>query len=248
MLDHKEKELLEEGLPLLQLDDEIETVHGHTSDKNYDEKNEREITGEIEKNLPFSVENEELVNTSSTMRPTRKKLTEFNHLLERKTFRMLRKYYKNTFHSFVDPKIFKKKVKTMTPQEMDQLVLSYMKTEFDFLVGLLHGNELIQMTECLKRIILSDRFNKCERVTYGMDFANTRSLFNKYSTRALNEFICIPCNSILLVHFFLKHGKNESYVQNDVDKQKLQRQMQCLVRVAFNYLPPSFVEIYSHAN
>lgn len=247
VLDHKEKELLEEGLPLLQLDDEVETFHDHNSNRDI-ERSEEEVCGEIDRDHPFSVENEELINTTSTKNQIKKKLTEFNHLLERKTFRMMRKYYKNTFHDSVDAKIFKKKVKTMTPEEMDNLVLNYMKTEFGFLVGLLAGNELIQMITWLKRIILSDRFNKCERVTYGMDFASTRSLFNKYSTRALNEFICIPCNSILLVHFYLKHGKNESYVQRDVDKQKLERQMQCLVKVAFNYLPPTFCEIYSHAN
>lgn len=131
---------------------------------------------------------------------------------------------------------------------MDQLVLSYMKVEFDFLIGLLAANELIQMITCLKRIILSDRFNKGERVTTRIDFTTTRNLFNKYSTRALNEFINIPANSILFIHFYLKEGRTLSHTQRDVDQQKLEKQMRCLIKVAFNYLPPNFREIYSHAN
>lgn len=245
-LSQKEKELLVEGLPILQIDDDVETFHEPGSNSCTQHQDKTTLSESGEPSVKVTQDVEEVIDTTPV--PSRKKTTEFNHLLERKTFRMLRKYYKWTFEKFATPFQYKKKVKTMSPEEMDQLVLSYMKVEFDFLIGLLAANELIQMITCLKRIILSDRFNKGERVTTRIDFTTTRNLFNKYSTRALNEFINIPANSILFIHFYLKEGRTLSHTQRDVDQQKLEKQMRCLIKVAFNYLPPNFREIYSHAN
>lgn len=247
VLTDKHKELLEEGLPELRLDDEGFTTPGFNSNCQSPQR-EMSVDNQSQKREENFGEVEEVIDTTSNATRSRKKTTEFNNILERKVFRALRKYYKNAFETFGAPQRYKKRVKTMSPEEMDQMVLQYMKVEFDFLVGYLAGNELIQMITCLKRIILSDRYNKCERVTYGIDFTTTRNVFNKYSTKALNDFISIPTNSILLVHFFLKQGRQWIQRQNDVDMQKLERQFQCLVKIGFNHLPPSFVEIYSHAN
>ena len=247
-LTEREKELIEEGLPLLRLDEEeFETFHDiNISESNQHLSQEKTTLERSKEGTVKDTEEEEVIDTCTVQQQTRKKSTEFNHLLERKTFRMMRKYYKNTFEQFAIPFNYKNNVKTMDPHEMDNLVGNYMREEFDFLLGMLAANEMHLMLTCLKRIILSDRFNKWERVTYGVDFTTSRNLFNKYSTKALNEFISIPPNSILLVHFYLKQGKKLSFCQNDVDKHKLERQMQWLVKEAFGFLPPQFVEVYSH--
>jgi hypothetical protein len=243
-LTDKEKELLDEGLPILTIESDLETFHEPEISRQI-QTTEKTTQGES-KDDHFKDYEEEIIDTTPNIVRTRKKTTEFNHLLERKTFRMMRKYYKKSFERFASPYNYKTNVKIMNPEEMDQLVIGYMKSEFDFLLGLLAGNELMQMAVCLKRIILSDRYNKGDRVTYGIDFTTVRNLFNRYSTKALNEFISIPVNSILIVHFYLKQGKILSFTQNDVDRQKLNHQMQWLIRVAFGYLPPNFVEVYSH--
>lgn len=242
-LSSQEKELIEEGLPILQIDEEYETFP-EPDDNSRIVLQEGTTMSECGENTRKNGETEDNNDTTPDSNRKRKKTTEFNNVLERKAFRMMRKYYKSTFEKFATPFNYKKNVKTMSPEEMDQLLCNYVKIEFDFLVSLLTGNELIQMITCLKRIILSDRYNKRERVTYGLDFTTTRNLFNKYSTNALYDFIGIPTNSILFVHFFMKQGRTLCRSQNDVDKQKLEKQMGCLIKVSFEYLPAKFVEVY----
>mmetsp|Transcript_7481 Transcript_7481/g.8499 ORF Transcript_7481/g.8499 Transcript_7481/m.8499 type:complete len:212 (+) Transcript_7481:602-1237(+) len=195
-----------------------------------------------------NIDEVENIDTMPSIKKERKKTTEFNHLLERKTFRMLRKYFKTSFEKFAEIYQYKKRIRVMPVAELDILIVEYIRKEFDFLAGLFAGNELSQIVMCLKRVILSDRYNKCEMATFNIDFTSTRKLFNKYSHKAFNEWIGIPTNSILLVHFYLKHGKDQSFLQKDVNKEKLLAQMQVLVRNAFSYLPPYFVEVYSHEN
>lgn len=48
---------------------------------------------------------------------------------------MLRKFYKYSFEKFTEPFNFKKRVKFMASEEMDQMIIEYMRNEFGFLVG-----------------------------------------------------------------------------------------------------------------
>ena len=246
-IDLKHKELMDEGLPVLQLED-VETFQWNNSHLTCQRRDSSIISmsgSEMRKDTPENDEDEEMIDTKSSTKRVKKKSTEERHLLERKTFRMLRKYYKSSFETFAEVYQYKSRVRIMSSEEMDQLIIEYMKNEFDFLVGMLEGNELAHMIICLKRIILSDRSQKFERVSLGLDFSTTRTLFNKYSYKAFDEWIAIPTNSIILVHFYLKQGKKLCSLQKDVNEQMLETQMQSLIKHAFYYLPPVFVEIYS---
>ena len=187
-------------------------------------------------------EREELISTKNLQK-------EANNLLERKIFRMMRKYYKSTFEGFAEPFNFKKLIRNdLTPDDLDSLIINFLKQELGVLIGCLDDNLLTLMMLCVKRIILADRSNKFYPATIGIDFSTTKNLFHKYSSKALYNFISIPTNSILLVHFYLKQGKDLIFAQNDVDQHKLFEKMVGLLSVAFTYLPPQFHSIYSEKN
>jgi len=250
-IDPKHKELLEEGLPLIPIENDEDSLTFMNSTSTAKQGNVSEICQESspirdQENLVGEHQARELNPARELCKGgAKRKTTEFNHLLERKTFRMLRKYYKNSFEKFAAPINYKKKVKTMTTNQMDQLVNDYIQHEFDFLTRFFTGNDLAQLIICLKRIILSDRYKKAEKVVLELDFANTRDLFNKYSRKARNEWLKLPTNSLLLVHFYLKQGKNQCYSQKDVNAEKLHHQMRFLVSLSFEHLHSCFVEIFS---
>jgi len=243
-LSPKEKELIEDGLPLLKLDEDEHQVFSDLREESRNLHHDVATLCHSNDDNKHNDNSEEIITTNAQ---SKKKSTEFNNMLERKAFRMMRKYYKSTFESFAAPFQYKKNVRIMNPEEMDSLVAKYMKIELNFLADLLAANEMFQMVTCLKRIILSDRYNKCERVTKDLDFTTTRNLFNKYCTRSLNEFISISSNSILFIHFYLKQGRLLVQTQQDVDKQRLEKQIQCVVKLAYHNLPPAFRELYNQA-
>ena len=99
---------------------------------------------------------------------TKNKSTEYNNILHRKIFRMMRKYFKSTFENFAAPFQYKTKIKTMNPEEMDSLVFQYIKREFDILSEFITASEIPMIILGLKQIILSDRYNKWDRATSGI--------------------------------------------------------------------------------
>lgn len=81
---------------------------------------------------------------------SKKKLTEFNYLLQRKGFRLMRKYYKEKFESFAQAFNYKKRVKTISPGEINQIIAQFIQSEFSAILSLLTNNELEMLLESLK--------------------------------------------------------------------------------------------------
>jgi len=80
----------------------------------------------------------------------KKKLTEFGYLLQRKGFRMMRKYYKDKFESFAKSFDYKKRVKSITPGEINQMMAQFIHTEFNSLLSVFSNSEIAQLLEALK--------------------------------------------------------------------------------------------------
>jgi hypothetical protein len=158
-LSMKEKELMAEGLPILKITDDNE----HDIKVNQENNELPPILSTKTHSINHRIDEigEEEIDTT---RQDRKKSTEYNNMLERKAFRMMRKYFKSTFETFAAPFQYKTRVKTMNPEEMDTLVFQYIKREFEVLSDFMTANDLPHIILGIKQIILSDRFNKGERV------------------------------------------------------------------------------------
>lgn len=89
-------------------------------------------------------------NNEKACNNSKKKLTEFNYLLQRKGFRLMRKYYKEKFESFAKAFDYKKRVKTISPGEINQIVAQFINVEFSSILSLLANNELEMLLVSLK--------------------------------------------------------------------------------------------------
>lgn len=89
-------------------------------------------------------------NSEKACNNSKKKLTEFNYLLQRKGFRLMRKYYKEKFESFAKAFDYKKRVKTISPGEINQIVAQFINVEFSSILSLLANNELEMLLVSLK--------------------------------------------------------------------------------------------------
>ena len=85
----------------------------------------------------------------------------------------MRKYYKGLFESYGLQYNYKKRVKTMSKSEMDQLINDFAVKKFghyDTLFSHFTSEDMSFFNDCLKTIILSDRSNKGEAIIEGLDF------------------------------------------------------------------------------
>ena len=180
------------------------------------------------------------------------KTTEFAYLLERKAFRMMRKYYKEKFEFEVDIAEYKKSLPLMTSEEFNEHVCKFIEREFGIITKLLSEKDYERTMKALKIIIWCDRYNKKEKITEGLDFELFRKVLHKYNTRNLNEFLSDASNSFLYTHFFLMNGKKSSEEQDDVKKDKFIQSMRHLMKEASSFLPSDinsiFEEIYNSIN
>lgn len=199
--------------------------------------------------LTQTVDETQEVKVTSKKGSRKTKTTEFAYLLERKAFRMMRKYYKEQFEFTVECPEYKKNLPVMTADEINALVCKFMQQEFNFLATLLTEKDYVRTRDALKTIILCDRYKKKERVSEGLNFAPLRNVLHKYNTRNLIEFLSDAANSFLFTHFFLKNGQKAIEEQDDVSREKLVHRMRHLMKEASNYLPAEinsvFEEIYN---
>ena len=136
-----------EGLPRLEIIDDTE----HDVHTNHETHENHLISYTRTHSLNSRIEDvgEEEIDTT---RQDKKKSTEYNNILTRKLFRMLRKYFKSTFENFAAPFQYKTKIKIMNPEEMDTLVFQYIKREFDILSEYFTASDLPMLILGLKQI------------------------------------------------------------------------------------------------
>lgn len=203
--------------------------------------NEPTITMEVSPTHDMTIEAETPPAESKT---AKKKLTEFGYLLQRKGFRLMRKYYKEKFEEFAKSFDYKKRVKSISPNEMSHIMMKFIEAEFSKLLPILTGNEVTQLLESLKQVVFSDRSNKKEPMTKGIEFGIVRNLFGKYTQKNMKKFMSEPANSFLYTHFYLINGRYECYKQEDVDQGNLNDHMKKLILEAFKSLFTSVKPIY----
>ena len=101
-----------------------------------------------------STESPQKFKTQTLKNKNKKKTTEFAYLLERKSFRMMRKYYKEKFESEIEDSEYKKKLPTMTLEDINLLVSTFMDKEFGTtLLSLLTPSDCLRTRDGLKTII-----------------------------------------------------------------------------------------------
>jgi hypothetical protein len=202
----------EAALPELQISNS-NTNQTNEDDIEVDEKHsEKDQIQEIDsftdvKNQSPSETCEELTITTPNKPQRKTKTTEFAYLLERKAFRMMRKYYKEKFEFQVENAEYKKKLPSMSAIEINTLMTTFMDQEFGQILKLLSTADYERTRDALKTIILCDRYRKSEQISEGLSFLALRNVLHKYNTRNLIEFLSDASFSFLYTHFFLKNGK-----------------------------------------
>ncbi len=176
---------------------------------------------------------------------SKRKTTDFAYLLERKSFRMMRKYYKEKFEFEIEDPEYKKKLPKMSTCEINTLVSDFMIQELGpILICLLSQNDFDRIRDALKTIIFWDRYAKKEAISEGLSFVSLRNVLHKYNTRNLIDFLSDASYSFLYTHFFLKEGKKAATEQTDNDADKLLARMRHLMKESANYLPTEINKIF----
>jgi hypothetical protein len=174
----------------------------------------------------------------------KKKLTEFGYLLQRKGFRLMRKYYKERFETFAHSFDYKRRVKVISSGEINQIIMQFINSEFGTILPVLAQNEHEKLLDSLKVIIFSDRSNKNEPMTNGIDFSVCKNLFGKYTQKTMKIFMKDSANSFLYTHFYLINGRSACFDQKDVDQANYNEQMKKLMLEAFRNLFSSVKPLY----
>ena len=109
-------------------------------------------------NSECDVKTKSVSNSNKLVRANKKsrksKTTEFAYLLERKAFRMMRKYYKEQFEFYVEDPEYKKNLPNMTAEELNALVYNFMEKELKSFCTLLTQKDYERTRDALKTIIL----------------------------------------------------------------------------------------------
>lgn len=164
------------------------------------------------------------------------KITEYSYLLQRKGLRTMRRYYKEKFEQSNIVPNYKKMVRHLSYEEMDEAISRFIKTEFKYLNDYGEYVEFIQLKESLKTLILCDRYNKQEPIIQGLNFDVVRNVLNRFNTRHLIEFFSDKSYALLYVHYFEQQGEKDAKRQTDVEESKLIQEMQNLYDEADKYL------------
>jgi hypothetical protein len=165
-----------------------------------------------------------------------KKITEFSYLLQRKCLRMMRRYFKQQFESWGIFTNYKKEIRSLSLEQINNSIRAFIELEFDYLNPYSEYAEYTGLENSLKTLILCDRYNKNEPIIDGLNFAIIRNVLNKFNTRNLLNFYSDKANSLLFVHYYERNCENDAVKQPDVDPQKLLGEMKALYEEADKYM------------
>jgi hypothetical protein len=165
-------------------------------------------------------------------------------LLERKAFRMMRKYYKERFDSWMNSKDYKKNLPSMSADEINYHVIKFMKHELGSILRIISEEDLVGIRNGLKTIIFCDRHKKIERITEGLNFSLLRNVLHRYNSTNMSNFLSHPSFAFLYTHFFLKNGKKASEEQQEVNHEKLIHSMYNLMKKTLYYLPEKTTSLF----
>ena len=88
------------------------------------------------------------------------KTTEFQYLLERKAFRMMKKYYKDQFEEFASKYKFKRRVKTLDRETSKGYFKEFVQLKLKNVVDIFESLDIDNLVASLESIVLCDRYNK----------------------------------------------------------------------------------------
>ena len=126
---------------------------------------------------------------SNNINLKQKKLTEFAYLLQRKGFRLMRKYYKDKFENFAEEYEFKAKAKLMTLSEINVIMINFIHTEFSNSHSLLSEDEFNLLLHAAKCLIFSDRSHKKRANSARMRFFYCEITFLQSTQRNRKSFL-----------------------------------------------------------
>ena len=155
-------------------------------------KKRREIKEELkETNDDYEEDKDEPIDDvefSEERKRKKHKTTEYYYLLERKSIRMMRRYFKESFEDFSKKYKYKQNLKKLERPTIDRYFREYVYFEFSRNKIAIEVIGVENILEALETIILCDRYNKSEKVTEGLNFDEIRNLLNKYNSKNLKEF------------------------------------------------------------
>jgi len=172
---------------------------------------------------------------AKTKKSSRRKITEFAYLLQRKGIRMMRRYYKHKFEQSGIIPNYKRKIRNISLEELTDSIQKFILLEFDYLDLYPEYVQFIELIDSLKTIILWDRYNKREPIIDGLNFDTLRNVLNKFNTRNLLEFFSEKAYALLYVNYFEKQGEADANDQDDVEPDKLYGEMNALFSEADKY-------------
>lgn len=112
-----------------------------------------------------------------------------------------------------------------------KFVQNYIMSEFKNYPELQDATWFENLEKSLSSLVFCNRYNKNEKATKGIDFMQVKDLLGKYNSKRLSEYFSNSVNWLLYSHYFTNSSKKDVKSQNDVNKEKLAKQMEMLFEV-----------------
>lgn len=165
-----------------------------------------------------------------------RRASEFAYLMQRKGLRMMRRYYKDKFEHCGIFQNYKQQIRTWTLDDLNRAIWTFVGIEFPYMLDYQRYWEFNKLEETLKTLILSDRYNKEEPITAGLNFDGVRKVLYNFNTRNLINFFSDKCFAFLYYHYFEFQGYKEAQNQTDTEPGALLKEMQELYKESEKYV------------
>ena len=149
----------------------------------------------------------ELIHESTPSPKKKKGKTKSNSFsLGRTWFRGMSNYYKDKFEPIL--KQWEKDIDQKSSVPIDELVIQFIKAEFDFEEEFYSSSQCAEFLDCMITILHSQNHKKSDGYIKKRDFKKIRNLLYWYSSHAKRAFIENKCYAIIFTNFYLK-GRHE---------------------------------------
>lgn len=148
----------------------------------------------------------------------------------------MRRYYKERFECCGLFEDYKSQIRTCSVSEFNQAISQFITNEFPYMSEYEEYWKYTKLHCTVKTLVLSDRYNKDEAISGGLDFDLVRRVLYSFNTRNLINFLSHDWNSLLFYHYFDERGVIDINNHTDVDPKLLYLEMQELYKESEKYL------------
>ena len=139
-----------------------------------------------------------------------------------------------------------KQVRQLDIEQLEQAIRQFIEIEFEYLLVFEEYINFMRLEECLKTLILWDRYNKSEPIIEGLQFEIVRNVLNKFNTRNLIDFLSDKSYALLFLNYYEKAAERDWFTQEEAEPERLIQEMRALYDEEDKYVQISWDHFKGH--